>query len=242
MTMTNPWMDDTRRIYAIGDLHMPGSMDKSMDLFGAHWENHFDRIKENWIATAREQDIILIPGDISWAMRLEDAQADLEAIGQLPGTKIMIRGNHDYWWKGLTRIREKLPMRMHVLQHDALAIGEFLFAGSRGWERPGSEAGDGEAEKIYQRELIRLEMSLQHARKLNEEKRLIALCHYPPTDSAGNETPVTALMARYDVSDVVYGHLHGYACSGAFSGEVSGIRYHCVSCDCVNFQLYPLPV
>ncbi|MGI6695882.1 MAG: metallophosphoesterase [Christensenellales bacterium] len=234
-------MDDTRQVYAIGDLHLPGLMDKSMDMFGSHWENHFEKIKNIWMTCAREQDIILIPGDISWAMRLEDAKEDLVAIGRLPGIKVMIRGNHDYWWKGLTRVRAELPSGMHALQHDALEIGEHLFAGARGWERPENENADAKTEKIYRRELIRLEMSLEHARKIDKRKRLIALCHYPPTDGAGSETPVTELMTRFGVSDVVYGHLHGYACAGAFNGEVAGVRYHCVSCDCIGFELYRLP-
>jgi hypothetical protein len=233
--------DSARRVFAIGDLHLPGSMDKTMDLFGIHWENHFEQIQQDWIGSAREQDIVLIPGDISWAMRLEDAREDLEAIGRLPGMKVMIRGNHDYWWKGLARVREMLPAGMHVIQHDGLEVGEYIFAGSRGWERPGGDAPDPETEKIYQRELIRLEMSLTHARKLDADKRLIALCHYPPTDAQGSPSPVTDLMARFRVSDVVYGHLHGYACAGAFAGVVDGVRYHCVSCDCVGFKLYPLP-
>lgn len=241
-TRAGTWMNDgARRVFAIGDLHLPGSMDKTMDLFGLHWENHFEQIQKDWIKSAREQDIILIPGDISWAMRLEDARADLEAIGRLPGIKVMIRGNHDFWWKGLTRVREMLPEGLYAIQHDALAVGEYLFAGSRGWERPCAEAPDPENEKIYQRELMRLEMSLRHARKLDETKRLIALCHYPPTDAQGAVTPVTELMARYGVSDVVYGHLHGYACAGAYCGEVGGVRYRCVSCDCLGFRLCPIP-
>lgn len=235
-------MADGSRVYAIGDLHLPGSMDKTMDMFGPHWECHFEKIQADWNDRAREQDIILIPGDISWAMRLEDAQGDLNAIGRLPGIKVIIRGNHDYWWKGINRVREELPEGMYALQHDALKVGECLFAGSRGWERPADEASDPEVEKIYQRELIRLEMSLQHARKLDPRKRLIALCHYPPTDAQGAVTPVTTLMARYQVSDVVYGHLHGYACCGAYAGEVEGVRYHCVSCDCLGFRLHLLPV
>lgn len=234
-------MDEVSRVFAVGDLHLPGSMSKTMDLFGPHWENHFERIKADWTMTAREQDIILIPGDVSWAMQLEDAMEDLRAIGRLPGTKVLLRGNHDYWWKGIGRVREALPPGMCAIQHDAVKIGSYVFAGARGWERPAAEAPEPENEKIYQRELMRLEMSLKHARKLDEDGRLIALCHYPPADAQGEGTPVTELMTRYGVSDVVYGHLHSYACAGAFAGTVDGVRYHCVSCDCLGFRLYPLP-
>ncbi len=234
-------MVDGSQVYAIGDLHLPGSMDKAMDMFGPQWEYHFEKIQADWYDRAREQDIILIPGDISWAMDLEDARGDLMAISRLPGSKIIIRGNHDYWWKGIARVRDALPAGMYALQHDALRIGEYLFAGSRGWERPDSESPEPETDKIYQRELIRLEMSLQRARKLDPKKRLIAMCHYPPTDAQGVETPVTSLMAHYQVSDVVYGHLHGYSCCGAFAGILDGVRYHCVSCDCTGFKLHLLP-
>jgi len=234
-------MAEAPRVFAIGDLHLPGSMDKSMDMFGSHWENHFDKIRTDWKKKAREQDIILIPGDISWAMHLEEAREDLEAIQGLPGIKVFLRGNHDYWWKSITRVREALGPGSYALQHDGLMMGEYLFAGSRGWERPSVEMPDPEVEKIYQREILRLEMSLQHARRLDAQKRLVALCHYPPTDAQGTRTPVTDLMAGYGVSDVVYGHLHGYACGSAFSGTVDGVGYHCVSCDCLGFTLYQLP-
>lgn len=110
-------------VYAIADLHLPAGTNKPMDIFGAHWERHFERISEDWRARVTEEDIVLLPGDISWAMRLEDACMDLDAIGRLPGVKILTRGNHDYWWSSISRVREKLTGNTHALQNDAMKLG-----------------------------------------------------------------------------------------------------------------------
>ncbi|NLJ40755.1 MAG: phosphohydrolase, partial [Clostridiales bacterium] len=113
------------KVFAIGDLHLPGGQDKPMDIFGSHWENHWERIKKNWADLVRPKDIVLIPGDISWAMTLKEALSDLEEIGGLPGTKVMIKGNHDYWWSSVSRIREQTHESIYVIQNDSLKFGEF---------------------------------------------------------------------------------------------------------------------
>ena len=226
-------------IYAIGDLHLPGGADKPMNVFGAHWEGHFDRIRADWLAKVQEDDAVLIPGDISWAMQAEDARADLEEIGRLPGKKILLRGNHDYWWCGISRLRDMLPAGMYAVQNDAMLLGDTAICGTRGWTLPGPGAAP-EDEKIYHRELLRMEMSLERAMKLSAQ-RLVVMCHYPPLGEGGAETPLSQLLDRYPIDDVVYGHLHGPALRGAVTGEIHGIRYHCVSCDGLKFQLYRLP-
>lgn len=151
-------------VYAIGDLHLPGGDDKPMAVFGAHWEGHWEKICQDWRARVTTQDVVLIPGDISWAMQLEHALDDLHAIAALPGRKILLRGNHDYWWSSLTRVREALPEGMYALQNDAMTLEGITFCGSRGWTCPQS-AGDIENERLYARELLRLRMSLECARK-----------------------------------------------------------------------------
>ena len=226
-------------IYAIGDLHLPGGADKPMNVFGAHWEGHFDRIRQDWREKVGPEDVVLIPGDISWAMQAEDARQDLNDIGELPGQKILLRGNHDYWWCGISRLREMLPKGMYAVQNDAMRIGDTAFCGTRGWTLPGSGTAP-EDEKIYSRELLRMEMSLDRAMKLNAP-RLVVMCHYPPLGEGGAETPLSRLLERYPVDDVVYGHLHGPSLRGAVVGTHRGIRYHCVSCDGLNFQVYRLP-
>ena len=225
-------------IYAIGDLHLPGGDNKPMEVFGAHWEGHFARICQDWREKVTDDDVVLIPGDISWAMQVEDALPDLRAIGELPGKKIILRGNHDYWWCGISRLREILPQGMYAVQNDAMLLGDTAFCGTRGWTLPTSQAA--EDEKIYSRELLRMEMSLDRARKLGA-KRLVVMCHYPPLGDRGEETRLSHLLARYEADDVVYGHLHGASLRGAVTGVYSGVRYHCVSCDGLGFQLYRLP-
>ena len=224
-------------VFAIGDLHLPGGDDKPMNVFGPHWDGHFERIQADWRSKVRPEDTVLIPGDISWAMQTKDALPDLLAIGALPGKKILLRGNHDYWWCGITRLREMLPPGMYAVQNDALLLGGIAFCGTRGWMLPN---GDAEDEKIYSRELQRMEMSLERAKAL-KAGRLIVMCHYPPLGEGGAETPLSRLLKAYGPDDVVYGHLHGPSLRGAVTGCIDGIRYHCVSCDGLNFQVYRLP-
>lgn len=225
------------KIFAIGDLHLPGGDDKPMSVFGAHWDGHFDKIRQDWIRKVSDEDVVLLPGDLSWAMQLEHALPDLNAVGELPGKKIILRGNHDYWWCGINHLREILPKGMYALQNDAMVLGDVAFCGSRGWTLP---AGDeGENKRIYDRELIRMELSLGRAEKIGAS-RLVMLTHYPPLDEKHNDTPVSALMEKYGVTDVVYGHLHGASLRGAYTGMRKGIRYYCVSCDGLGFQLCQL--
>lgn len=233
-------MTESSKIFAISDLHLPGGEDKSMDLFGPHWKGHFFKISQNWQKSVTPGDTVLIPGDISWAMRLEDAITDLQAIAELPGSKIIIKGNHDYWWSSISRVRESLPEGIHALQNDAVLVNDTVFCGTRGWNAPGSAEYGPEAEKIYKRELIRLELSLSAAQKLRRERRLVTLCHFPPMSCKGEDNEVTALLERNRVDDVVYGHLHGASCSSAFTGVKNGVCYWFTSCDCIDFSLIQL--
>ena len=225
------------KIFAIGDLHLPGGDNKPMNKFGAHWEGHFDKIRADWQSRVGDDDAVLLPGDLSWAMQLEKALPDLEMVGALPGRKIILRGNHDYWWCGIQHLRDVLPRGMYALQNDAMALENVVFCGSRGWTLPAGE--EGEDHKIYNRELIRMELSLEKARKMNPS-RLVMLTHYPPLDEKHQDTPVSLLMEKYGVTDVVYGHLHGQSLRGAFNGLRRGMRYYCVSCDGLNFKLCQL--
>ncbi len=227
-------------VFAISDLHLPGGDVKPMDVFGAHWENHFERIQADWRARVAPDDLVLLPGDISWAMYLEDARADLAAIGALPGRKLLLRGNHDYWWSAISRVRAVLPERVDALQNDAFRYEDVIACGSRGWLCPGSASLGAEDAKIYARELARLELSLRDAEKKRgrDDARLIAMLHFPPFADKTQPTDVTRLLTRYGVSDAVYGHLHGQGLAGAFSGELDGVRYHQVSCDGLGFQVY----
>jgi predicted phosphohydrolase len=224
-------------IYAIGDLHLSGESPKPMDIFGDHWADHWPRIKESWQHTVSDDDIVLIPGDISWAMKLEEARCDLIAIGALPGRKIIMRGNHDYWWGSLSQVQSLLPSHMFALQNNSFVFEDCVIGGTRGWLCPGnhyfSAASD---EKIYLREAGRLELSLAHARKQAPNARLIGMIHYPPSDQSGSRTLFTDIFEKYNTETVVYGHLHAGSIRGALNGKVRGVSYKLVSCDAIGFQ------
>lgn len=231
-------------MYAIGDLHMPGGDDKPMDVFGAHWENHVQRIFDSWHAQVQPEDIVLIPGDLSWAMRLSDAAPDLQSIGRLPGRKVICRGNHDYWWGSLKQLRAVLPEGMEAVQNSAVDVGEAVVCGTRGWMFPaGDESLSPEDERLLNRELIRLELALQAAVKLSGGvKPIVVMLHYPPLYDQVRDTPFTSLLAKYPVHTVVYGHLHGQAIHAGFNGCHEGIRYRLASCDSLGFSLVEIPL
>ncbi len=223
-------------VFAIADLHLPARQ-KPMDVFGDHWKDHFERISRDWQSRVSPGDVVLLPGDISWAMCLEDALEDLQRIGRLPGKKILLRGNHDYWWSAIGRVRRALPEGMYALQNDSLSLDGRLYAGSRGWMLPGPELPR-EDLRIYHRERLRLEMSLQSARRADDSAPITVMMHFPPlTEEAAG---FSDLLERYGVTDCVYGHLHGPAIYGAVRGERGGVRYHQVSCDGLDFKLYRL--
>ena len=237
------------KIFAIGDLHLPGGDKKPMDVFGPHWENHFERISGDWRAKVSDEDIVLIPGDISWAMQLDAALDDLERIAQLPGRILILRGNHDYWWSSLTQLRCRLPENMHAVQNDAYDAGDVVFCGTRGWILPQSAAAPVEEnlrqpaasqdEKLYRREAMRLEMSLKAARHMAGDRPIVAMMHYPPLlpEYARTGTAFTRLLTEYGVSRCVYGHLHGPSVQRGYNGLYEGVRYDLVSCDALRFEL-----
>ena len=226
------------RVFAIGDLHLPGGDMKPMDVFGPHWENHFERICNSWREKVTQDDLVLIPGDISWAMQLADALGDLKEIAQLPGRILILRGNHDYWWSSLTQLRCSLPEGMHAVQNDAYDAGEVVVCGTRGWMIPGQGAS-AQDEKIFKREALRLEMSLQAARKMANGRPIIAMMHYPPLlpEHKAAGTAFTRLLSEYNVSRCVYGHLHGHSVQRGVYGLYEGVRYDLVSCDALGFEV-----
>lgn len=225
------------RLFAIGDLHMSGGDNKPMDVFGPQWDRHFFHIRENWIRQVQEEDTVLIPGDISWAMQLQDAREDLEEIGRLPGRKILCKGNHDYWWNSITQVRSALPEGMMALQHSAAVLENAVVCGTRGWLIPTKEMPlSAQDEKICRREAERLRLALDEAVSLAKDKPLIVMMHYPPLLEGETETVFTALLEEYSVHTAVYGHLHGAGIQNGFTGELRGVRYYLVSCDSIGFS------
>ena len=225
-------------IYAIGDLHLSFSADKPMDIFGGNWEGHFDKIKTDWLEKVTKDDIVLIPGDISWAMKLSDAVKDLEELACLPGKKIFIRGNHDYWWNGIGKLRAVAPDdSFYFLQTDSVKIDNFIFVGSRGWTCPGSPDFTEQDQKLYLREAERFKLAFKEVEKYKTDgDRIVALIHYPPFTLKNEETLFTKLFEENGVEKVVFGHLHG-ATYFPLKTQKRGIEYLLSSCDKVAFRL-----
>lgn len=220
-------------VYAISDLHLPAK-EKPMDVFGAHWENHFDRISESWLECVTDDDIVLLPGDLTWAMRLEDALEDIARVAALPGTKVILRGNHDYWWGSIGVLRRSLPKNFFAIQNDAVAINGVCIAGSRGWTLPAADSSADDI-KIYERERLRLNMSMTAAARIRGDMPLVAMMHYPPFSHACPGFSDILTAAQADVC--VYGHLHGAGLASSVGGEKDGVMYHQVSCDGLGFKL-----
>ena len=226
------------RIFGISDLHLSFSSDKPMDVFGDHWRGHADKMATAWDAMVGADDVVLCPGDLSWAMKLEGAALDLGWIGARPGRlKILTRGNHDYWWSAIGKVRAALPVGVVALQNDAVDLGDVVVCGSRLWTCPGALDWDSHDEKIYVREVERLKLSLEAGHKLAAGRPLIAAIHYPPFDKQQGGTAYSALLEQFGVAVCVYGHLHGRrAHRTAFEGERAGVRYHLIACDHLAFS------
>lgn len=221
-------------IYAIGDLHLPGGIDKSMERFG--WINHKEKIFDGWNSKVEQEDLVLLAGDISWAMSMDNAQADLMEISTMPGKKVMIRGNHDYWWNSLTKMSKAFP-EIFFLQNNCYHYQDVVICGSRGWLCPNDRYFTAEDEKIYKRELHRLTLSLEAGKKSGAEQ-IIVMIHYPPTNDKMESSGFTDLFQKYEVEKVVYGHLHGPdSFKAGLKGRHEGIEYFLVSCDYTDFEL-----
>lgn len=223
------------KVFAISDLHLSGACDKPMDIFGGNWENYQQKIQENWKNMVGDDDIVLIAGDISWAMKLDEAKVDLDWIDKLPGKKIIIKGNHEYWWKSISSVREILPSSIMAIQNDSIKIGNLIFCGTRGWVVPEKNKELAEEDlKIYKREVERLKLTLMAANQQKQEgDKIIALMHFPPRNSDKEDSEFTKLFDEYCVAKVVFGHLHGYTNCELVS-EKNGVSYYFTSCDHIN--------
>ncbi len=227
------------KVFAISDLHLSINSNKPMNIFGPVWENYLQDIDASWNQLVTDEDVVLIPGDISWAMKLTDAVADLQFINQWKGKKIILRGNHDYWWSSYTAVKSVLPEGMFAIQNNAIKMGNVVFCGTRGWTAPDQNGHKTpEDEKIYKREVIRLELSLKEAQRLLKEgDTFIALLHYPPYDYKFNDSEITKLLEAYKVNKVVYGHLHNYDIHNQLQTTKNGVEYFLTSCDLVGNKL-----
>lgn len=226
------------KVFCISDLHLSLTCNKPMNIFGPVWSGYWEKICADWQKKVTNDDIVLISGDISWAMKLEDAICDIKEIDKLPGKKVFIRGNHDYWWKSLTAIRTNFPADCYVIQNDSLKLGNYVICGTRGWTVPETSNISEEDAKMLNREQLRLELSLKSARqKIADGDRLICMLHYPPFNSKLEKSGFTKLMEQYGVNKCVYGHLHGENSRSVKYLVKNGVEYFLTSCDKVQNQL-----
>jgi hypothetical protein len=223
-------------IYVIGDLHLSFSTDKPMDIFGSNWDKHEQKIKEDWENKVTNDDLVLLTGDISWALKLEEAHQDLKWIDQLPGRKIIIKGNHDYWWSSLSKMND-LFESIDFIHNNYYQYKDYAICGSRGWICPNDSQFDEHDEKIYEREVGRLRRSIEMAIKDGFDQ-IIVMMHYPPTNDSFETSKFTQLFEEYGIQRVVYGHLHTQeSFQAGLKGEVNGVEYLLTSCDYLDFKV-----
>ena len=228
-------------IYAIADLHLSFKEPKPMNIFGDNWENHEKKIKNNWEKIVKDDDIVLLPGDFSWATYLEDAYLDFEYLDNLPGKKIMLKGNHDYWWTTVTSMKKYLTENnfktINFLYNNSYFFDDYIIVGTRGWGLKDEQ----QDQKIINRELGRLEMSIKDGiQKYGGDKKILVCMHYPPvTKSIINDEEnymFINLMKKYKVNRCIYGHLHGKSQEEAIAGDFKGIKLELVSSDYLDFN------
>lgn len=220
-------------LYVIGDTHLSFSVDKPMDIFKG-WDDYALRLENNWQKLVEEDDTVIINGDISWAMSLQEAEKDFEFLHNLKGTKIISKGNHDYWWNTVTKMekfcKEKGFDSIKFLHNNAYKIGDIAVAGTRGWFY---DAESENVDKVMARECARLQRSIDEARKLGGE--IVVFLHYPPTNILRDCEPIMNVLKENNITECYYGHLHGGAIKGALNGEKYGIKFRLVSADYLDF-------
>lgn len=248
------------RIWAIGDLHLSfGVPNKKMDVFGSAWENHAEMIASSWRALVHPEDLVLIPGDISWALTIDEVIPDLQWIDALPGTKVMIKGNHDYWWGSLKKLSQVLPPSIHLIQNNAFHWHGIAVGGARLWDTPEYSFGkyidfrenpgakppkhetDAEkliqqelSQKLFDREIERLKLSVS---MMDPKASLrIVMTHYPPIGADLECSRAAQILEDHGIQVCVFGHLHNIKPSLALFGERKGVRYILTAADYIHFQ------
>lgn len=228
-------------IYTIGDLHLSFGNPKPMGIFGENWENHEEKIKEDWMLKVKDEDTVIHPGDFSWAMHLKDTYKDFEFLCSLPGKKILMKGNHEYWWTTVTNMKKYLKENdfenIDFLQTNSIEVENKIICGSRGWTLHHLDSEN--SKKILAREEIRLELSVKDAisKNIDGNKEIIVFMHYPPIIKEKLDTGFSKILKKYNIQRCYYAHLHGKSIGEAVEGNIDGIEYRLVSADGLNFKL-----
>jgi predicted phosphohydrolase len=243
-------------VWVLSDLHLSfGVPEKTMEAFGPSWKSYSEKIEAHWKKMIAPIDLVLIPGDISWAMHLEQALVDLKWIDALPGTKVIIRGNHDYWWSSSSKLSKAMPPSIHFIHNNTFVWNEVAIGGTRLWDTPEYSFKEyiefqenprariktleqlahekEEEERIFVRELERLKLSLSQLP--NDSKIRIAMTHYPPIGADLSPSRASQILESFQISHCVFGHLHNVRKDSLPFGKVRGIQYHFTSCDYLNF-------
>lgn len=239
------------KIFAIGDLHLSfgENVEKPMDIFGGQWVGHADKLYSHWMENVSDEDTVIVCGDISWGLRLDEAKADLDWIHALPGKKIFFKGNHDLWWQSIGKLNKlydddtmKFVQNQCTIVEDTENGIKTAICGTRGWICPGTEGFSEHDRKIYDRELLRLRFSLEEGKKAGADQ-IIGVLHYPPTNDKKLGSGFTDLMSEFGVKTCVYGHLHGKeAFKNGIQSTLNGVNYKLVSLDYVEGmpkEIYP---
>ncbi len=225
------------KIFAISDLHLGFGSNKPMDIFGQHWDAHPERIRKEWTGMVSDDDLVLVAGDISWAMKPIDAVFDLAFLGELPGKKIIIKGNHDYWWQGLKKVRDIAPATVTPLQNTSYEAQGIGIAGSRLWIDPSLnlEKTTDDDRRLFERELGRLKNSLETIS--GNPKKIIVMTHFPPISPDGKAGKAVETLNRFNIHTWVFGHMHidGNDYSG-FNTKIGNTRFVFTSADCIDFR------
>lgn len=222
-------------LFVIGDTHLSLSAAKPMDIFNG-WNNYMERLEKNWRALVREEDTVVIPGDISWAMALENCEKDFAFLQSLPGQKILLKGNHDYWWSTKKKMDAYLEQKgfssLHILFNNSFQYENVALCGTRGWIFEGGQPQD---QKIVAREAGRLRLSLEDAQKRFPDKEKLVFLHYPPIYGAETNESILQVLKDFHIKRCWYGHIHSAGCRYAFNGEYEGVQYRLISADFLKF-------
>ena len=226
-------------VFVMGDLHLSLAVNKPMDLFGGVWNGYVEKIRSAWQELVSPDDTVLLAGDTSWGMSLDEALLDFQFIEALPGKKLLLKGNHDYFWMTVTGMRRFLTEHglttIDFLHNAAVELCGIAYCGTRGWFLENEGTGISEGGKVYRRELIRLQASLEEGKKTGAEE-LVAVLHYPPIFQNFSCTEILEILRAYGVRRCYYGHLHGRSLRYAKEGNQGGITYTCISADRLNFR------
>ena len=228
-------------IYTIGDLHLSFKENKPMSIFGDNWEGHEEKIKEDWLSRVKKEDLVILPGDFSWATYLKDTDEDFIYLKQLPGKKLLLKGNHDYWWTTLKKMRNFLEEQkiedVDFIYNNSYEFENHIIVGTRGW----SQTDEKEDKKLLKREALRLELSIKNGiQTFGEDKEIIVFMHYPPITINNANSEFVKTMKQYEIKRCYYAHLHGNSHKDAIEGIKNGIYFKLISADYLKFDLFEI--